>query len=131
MQNKYKISLILVLGLFIFSLAVTSVLAGELNISGKLTNVGTAAGFGDEKPNLAVTVGKIIQGLLSLLGIVFMGYIIYAGSIWITARGEEERITKAKAIIRNSIIGLIIVFSAYAITAFVLDRIVEGTGFTR
>jgi len=60
-----------------------------------------------------------------------MGYIIYAGFIWITARGEEERIIKAKAIIRNSIIGLIIVFSAYAITAFVLDRIVEGTGFTK
>ena len=44
---------------------------------------------------------------------------VYAGYLWMTARGEEEKITKAQNIIKGTIIGLIVVMSAYAITYFV------------
>lgn len=100
-----------------------------INITDKLANVGTAAGYTETQPNLATTIGKIIQGLLSLLGIIFIAYTIYAGYLWMTARGKEETIEKAKAIIRGSIIGIIVVLGAYAITAFVLTRVAEATRF--
>lgn len=103
--------------------------AGAINITDKLANVGTAAGYTESQPNLATTIGKIIQGLLSLLGIIFIAYTIYAGYLWMTARGKEETIEKAKAIIRGSIVGIIVVLGAYAITAFVLTRIAEATKF--
>jgi len=135
MINKIKnISVILIL--LTMSLALVSApiaLAtehGSINLTERLVNVGGNAGFSDTTPNIAETAGFIIRALLSLLGIVFMGYIVYAGSLWMTARGDEEKITKAKAIVRGSIIGLVIVMSAYAITAFVLDAVVRGTGFT-
>lgn len=100
------------------------------NPSEKLRQVGAQAGFNSsEGVSLPRTIGRIIQAFLSFLGIIFMGYIIYGGSLWITARGEEEKITRAKAIIRGSVIGIIIVFSAWAITAFILFNLVRGTGF--
>ena len=58
-----------------------------------------------------------------------MAYLIYGGYLWMTARGNEETLEKAKKIIRGSIIGIIIVFSAYAITYFVISRLEQATGY--
>ena len=68
--------------------------------------------------------------LISLLGIIFVVLMVYAGFLWMTARGEKDQVTKAKDIIRNSIIGLIIIMTAYAITGFVVSRIVCATAGT-
>ena len=64
-------------------------------------------------------IGVIIGVILSFVGVVFLLLTIYGGYLWMTASGNEEQVQKAKKIIRNSIIGLLIVFAAYAITAFV------------
>ena len=125
MKKQTKIIFISFISLVIFVLGITSILAAEdLNLTGKLTNVGTAAGFKAEKPELATTLGSIIRGFLTLLGVIFMAYIIYGGYQWMTARGNEEQLTKAKAVIRGSIIGLIIVLAAYVITAFVVKSFI-------
>ena len=113
---------------FIFSLSISTVSAVE--ITKKLTTVAGGAGFQGSTPNIATTIGIILKGFLSLLGIIFMGYVIYAGQLWMTARGNEEQITKAKAIIRGSIIGIIIIFSAYAITDFVVGRAIKATNYS-
>lgn len=64
-------------------------------------------------------IGVIIGVILSFLGVIFLLLIIYGGFLWMTAAGNEEKVTKAKKIIQNSIVGLIIVIAAYAITVFV------------
>ena len=105
--------------------------SAKLDLSGKLDTVGDNAGFNTDEDGegLPELIGRVIQVFLSILGMVFMGYIIYAGSLWLTARGEEEKITKAKGIIRGSIIGLIVIFAAYAITYFVTYNLITETGF--
>ncbi len=45
--------------------------------------------------------------------------VIYAGILWMTARGNEQQVERAKTLLVQSIIGLVIVFSAYAITRFI------------
>lgn len=127
MTKTFKILIFTALVLSAMSLTFNNALA--LDISGKLTNVGTQAGYDTATPNIATTVGQIIKGLLAILGVIFMAYIIYAGYLWMMARGNEESVTKAKAIIRGSIIGIIIVLSAYAITAFVVTKISAATGY--
>jgi hypothetical protein len=42
-----------------------------------------------------------------------------------TAAGEQEKIEKAKKIIRGAVIGLIITVGAYSITAFIVPRVLE------
>ena len=68
-------------------------------------------------------VPNIISGFLGLLGLVCVILIIYAGYLWMTAGGNEEQVTKAKKIITNAVIGLIIVMLAYSISYFVISRV--------
>lgn len=87
--------------------------------------------FGPLKDPRLVMVG-IINVFLGVLGIVFVVLIIYAGYLWMTSAGSEEKTRKAKNILTNSAIGLAIILSAWAITRFVLCGLVSssaGTGF--
>ena len=84
-------------------------------------------GFGEtglpESP--AVIVGRIIRVALGLLGIIFVGLTTYGGFLWMTSGGNEENVKKAKTLITNGIIGLLIIVTAYAITYFVTRSIAE------
>lgn len=73
--------------------------------------------------NLADTVASVIKAILALVGTVFLVLTIYAGVLWMTAQGNEERVTKAQDIIKASVLGLIIIMSAYAITFFVTSKL--------
>jgi len=101
-----------------------------LDLTDKLGSVGASAGYAETEPKIAITIGSIIQSLLSLLGVIFMAYIIYGGYKWLTARGNEENLNIAKGTIRNGIVGLIIILGAYAISAFVITQVIEATGYT-
>ncbi|MDO8425523.1 MAG: pilin, partial [bacterium] len=52
----------------------------------------------------------------------------YGGFLWMTANGAEEKITKAKKILINGAIGLLIVLSAFSIAQFVLSRLLGAIG---
>lgn len=78
--------------------------------------------------DLASLVGIVIQAFLSLLGVIFLVYMLYAGYNWLIAQGDEEKVTKAKDTIRRAVIGLIITIAAYAISYWVFDRLLTGTG---
>jgi hypothetical protein len=93
----------------------------NLGVTGTATGLNTTA-------NLPTMIGTIIQSALGLVGIVLVVFIIYAGFLWMTAQGNEEQVTKAKDILKNAIIGMVIMFTAYAITNFVVSAILSGTG---
>ena len=76
--------------------------------------------------DFASVVGTLLNGLLGILGTAFLLLTIYAGFLWMTAAGNEEKITKAKGIIRTSVIGLLIVVLSYAITKFVFKTLIEA-----
>ncbi len=89
-----------------------------------LKGAGGAAGFSTSgEANPAVIIGNIVGYALGLLGIVFVVLTIYAGYLWMTAQGNEEQITKAKKMITNAVIGIIIISLAYVITSFVMTNV--------
>ena len=69
--------------------------------------------------NLEDVIGTGIGAALTLVGLIFLILMVYGGYLWMTARGAEEQIGKAQKIIYGTIIGLVVVLSAYAITVFV------------
>jgi len=79
------------------------------------------------KNDLAGVVGIVIQAFLGILGVLFLIYVIYAGYGWMTAQGEEEKVTKAKDTLTRAVIGLIITIAAYAISVWVLGKLLFGT----
>ena len=64
-----------------------------------------------------------ISYALGFVGVVFLILMIVGGLMWMTAAGNDERVNKAKSLITNAVIGMVIVFSAYAITYFVTSRL--------
>lgn len=91
------------------------------------TTLGNGQGPAAAGQALPVLIGKIIRTVLGLLGIIFLLLMVYAGFLWMTARGESDPVDKAKDIIKQSIIGLIIIFLAYALTGFIINTVIKAT----
>ena len=70
--------------------------------------------------NLNAVLSNVVGIILSVIGGIFVIFIVYAGYIWMTAHGNEQKSSKAKEIIIQSIIGLIVIIAAYAISYFVI-----------
>lgn len=83
---------------------------------GLIKNAATNAGYNvADDVTLAKTVGALVFGFLSFLGVIFTTLMVYGGYRWLTARGNEQNIDDAKKIIRNAITGVAITVAAYGI----------------
>ncbi len=88
----------------------------------------TAAGSTIPKTkDIAAIIGRILRVALSFVGTLFLLLMVYAGFLWMTARGDSKKVDQAKQLITGAIIGVLIIASAYALTSFVLTA-VTGTG---
>ena len=103
-----------------------------------LQDAGNAAKYNvkdvnDQKITLSSVTGGIIKIFLSILSIIFIALLIYGGFLWMNARGNAEQVTKAQDLIKDAVIGLVIVIGAYAITYFVLFMLardyIQNPGF--
>lgn len=86
-----------------------------------LNSIAAKAGV-SEQDDAQDIVGTAIKALLSVIGLVFLILMVYAGILWMTARGDESKVEKARDIIQAAVIGLFVTVSAYAITVFVTTR---------
>lgn len=88
-----------------------------------LNAAGSAAGFvtGADTTPLDLIIATVLYSVLSLVGILFFAYLIYGSYLWMTSRGNDEKVKEATTTLTNSIIGLIITLGAYAITFFVIN----------
>ncbi len=89
-------------------------------LAGGLLRAGGRAGF--QAFSLEDIIGTVIYAVLNFVGVIFLGLIIYGGFLWMTARGNEQQVEKAKNILERAVIGLVIVLAAYAISYFLISR---------
>jgi hypothetical protein len=111
----------------VFGLAVKPVLAQispSLGIEyGSSINLGTR--------DIREIVMTVIQILLGFLGLIAIGIVLYGGWLWMTSQGEPDKIERAKKVLINGAIGLLIILLAYAIVWFIareISRITTGGG---
>jgi len=94
-------------------------------ITGQMQAGAQSAGFGAAKdPRLVAAL--VIKVFLEFVGVTFLILLAIASFWYITARGQEEKITKATSTIRRAIIGILVVMAAYSITLFVTQRAQEA-----
>lgn len=74
-------------------------------------------------------VGFWVKIALSVVGIAFFILMVYAGIVWMLAQGQEEKIKTAQNTIIMAVIGLMVVVSGYAVSNFVVDRVVLPQSF--
>lgn len=96
--------------------------AGPGEVTGNLTQVAQSTDL-IQTSDFYLAVGKIIQIFLGFLGVIMVIVIMYGGFIWMTAGGDSAKVDKAKGLIRNAIIGVLIVLAAYAISAFTIEQV--------
>ncbi len=131
-MSKYSqtiLSMITVLFVGMFLLRSVHVYGAEGTLTGGVKDA-TKAAYGKEvtrDTQISTIVGSLINGALGLLGTVFLLFLFIAGYHWMTAAGNEEEITEAKARIWQAIMGLIIVMAALLITQFVLAWVRNAT----
>ena len=90
-----------------------------------LSDTGKKIGYvspGGKSDDVYSLVNTTVSAGLGALGIVFFGLMTYAGIRWMTARGNEELVGKAKHTLEAAMIGLIIIVLSYALTAFILGK---------
>lgn len=79
----------------------------------------------DAKEAILGRVGGIVGLILSFIGIIFLVLTVYAGFLWMTAQGNSGQVEKAKDLLINAIIGLVIVSAAYSITMFIGGQLTQ------
>jgi hypothetical protein len=90
-------------------------------------NVINNANIGLTASDPRATAARLINVALGFLGIIAVVIVLYGGFMWMTAAGNEERITKAKQILTAGIIGLIIIIMAWAIASYVVGTLMQVT----
>ncbi|MBP8689135.1 Ig-like domain-containing protein, partial [Patescibacteria group bacterium] len=124
-EKKYLIVLVFFLFLF-FSFSIKFVFAADGQIQdtfGRQMLEAARINAGLSTKSIYAIIGSIIKVILSLFGIFATCIVVYAGVLWMTSKGEPEKINKAKEMMKNALIGMLIVVSSYAITSFLVGKL--------
>lgn len=99
------------------------VLADEVTTASSTVTLYNPLGESD----IRVILGRVIRGFLSIIGSLALLMFVYGGMLWMTSGGASDRIKKGKDIIVWAVLGLGIIFSAYAITNALLQALTTGS----
>ena len=109
---NFKNSLIFLLGLFFLK---TNSVVATVNLDNPL---------GDDV-TVPIVIGRVIDAVLGVVGSLALVMFIYGGLVWMTAAGNEQSVTKGKNIVMWATLGLVVIFSSYALIRFVIGAIVQ------
>lgn len=88
-------------------------------------NDGLQDALGDEDPR--TVIGRIIRVALGFLGVIAVGIILLGGFKWMTAGGNEEKVSESKKLLGAGVIGLAIILAAWALSTYILDILYGAT----
>jgi Zn-dependent protease with chaperone function len=74
------------------------------------------------------TATQIINTILLLLGIIAVAIVLMGGFKWMTAGGNDDKVSEAKKLIGAGVIGLVIILAAWGIAKFILVKLMDATG---
>lgn len=95
---------------------------------GTTVTLNNPLGSGTQKTNINYLIGRAINGVLGITGSLALAMFIYGGFMWMVAAGNQQRVQKGKDILVWAVIGLVIIFSAYAMVRFLFVNIFGATG---
>ncbi|MDD3711614.1 MAG: pilin [Patescibacteria group bacterium] len=90
------------------------------------TTGGNGIALGQKDPR--TMVAQIINVVLTILGIVAVVIVLLGGFKWMTAGGNEDKVSEAKKLLGAGVIGLVIILAAWGIASFVLNELMKATG---
>ncbi|MBI2551006.1 Ig-like domain-containing protein [Candidatus Uhrbacteria bacterium] len=86
--------------------------------SSALEQVGTQATLLGQRPLIEI-IELLILAFLSIIGIIAVVMILYAGYVIMTSAGDARRVEQGRNVLKNAVIGLIIILASWAIVVFI------------
>jgi len=115
--------------LLVSSIALTTIIPAS--VSAQITaNGGSLTASSGPFSSFERIIQTAFNVTILLSGIVFVFLMLLGGVQYLTSLGEEEGATKARKIITNGAIGLVIVLSAFAVGTYVLSLLGIGSSGT-
>jgi len=71
--------------------------------------------------NVNSLIGRAINSLMGIVGALALLMFVYGGLVWMTSSGSQDKVKKGKDIMLWAAVGLVIIFSAYGLTKFVIN----------
>lgn len=125
--NKLNLIIFISLLLFSFSALANLSLAGPADtVINGFSKTGEAAGFPIDtqqqpKRDFVSAWGTYVTNFAAIMSALFLLLIIYAGWLWMSARGNEDQVANAKKIIIGAVIGLAIIIGGRLIVELALN----------
>ncbi len=122
LKNKRVFLLFFLAIIVFFSFLAPKVMAAESDV------LGTQIVENDinlESTSPRTVVVKVINIALGLLGIIAVCIVIFAGFKWMTSGGDEDKISEAKKMLKNGVIGLAIILASWGIVTFIFKSLTD------
>ncbi|MGI6373881.1 MAG: pilin [Patescibacteria group bacterium] len=117
-----SLTLVIVVG---YSLIPSLALADETLFSQQegMKELGKLFPSGSGEPDIRITIVQIIRVAIGMIGAIFLALMVFAGFQYMTSAGNEEKTKKSLGLIKNAVIGLIIVMASWIITSAMIRYI--------
>jgi hypothetical protein len=80
-------------------------------------------GSDTNKTDIPTFLGQIISYSMGVIGSLALVMFIYGGLTWMLSGGNQEHVTKGKNIVIWAALGIVLIFTAYALVRFVISTI--------
>lgn len=123
-MTKKFLAIIIIL-IYSFNIWVLTGAAAESSFfKGLKTTAEQGAGYKPMSERPSWFIARILGGFIAIApffaGVIGMLLLCYGGFIWMMSRGREQEIERAKTIITNTLIAMVVIFSAWAIVQLII-----------
>lgn len=74
--------------------------------------------------SLTEIIARVIKLILGLTGVLALIMFIIGGITWMTSAGNVEQVKRGKSTLVWAVLGLAIIFLAYSIVHFIIEKII-------
>lgn len=129
-KNSYKIGLVcLAILSFAFTFPAMAQEDSSPTFDAQLEAFAGKEGVGLEKPiDPRIIVAQMIKIFISVIGLLFLVYAIYAGYLIMSSAGDEDKVKRGKSTLRTAIIGIFIALSSYGLLYLISEIALRSTG---
>ncbi|HTK60001.1 MAG TPA: pilin [Candidatus Baltobacteraceae bacterium] len=99
--------------------------ANAANLKGTVTSRGSIVTLPLPLSNVSISgvIGRILSAVLGVVGAIALLMFVWGGFQWMMAAGSTEKVAKAKKTLVWAALGLVAIFSSYAVLNFVINAL--------
>ena len=91
-------------------------------------NVNPTTSFGEGETGTSAAISRIFNITITVSEVIFIILLLIGGIMYLTALGNDEQVGKARKLMLEAVIGIVIVLAAWALGTFIIGRLKQGGG---